>query len=375
MTGLQPRRIPHETRQNIKINLLIIAGLSATFFSTLVVGGIVCFLFLPTAAGSLIPILGLLAIAATFMGVMLPYSLAKGEMMTRKAQALAKKRLGPGGKTTLNIIETALEPTITGGELVMNDWGLVYLEAGKRPIELSWQDIEKVEEPSPMRITVHGKGRKPFVIVPTRYYLVAAAMFEKLPHRTQFDVNPISGESRLVDKLNAEPRSWGKYKLDANGIKWDKDSVRWDEIQSVREMIFETNEGTSHKELEVKGFAKSFRIHEADGNDDTYSIVKAIMEDRLPSNKCEFEYKGPSAMGRAVLEFDRMAETTRVGMKTARVTHKYEHLESYFAHMQTLVETFSLEGRDVDKFRIDYADVLQYTGRTDEANALLKQVD
>ncbi len=374
MAPAQSRRIPHETRPSTKVHLLVIGGLSATFFSVLLIGAALCVLFLPVAPiGTLLPFLGLLGIAALFMGIALPYSLAKGEIMARKVQDLANKHLGPGGTTELNIIETTLEPTIVGAEIVMNDWGLVYLESGKRPIELSWQDIDRVEEPLPMRLLVHPKKGRAFTIVPSRYYLLAAAMYEKLPGRTSFDVNPLTGKSNLTEKLRSDPRKWGKYQIDANGIHWGGKNVQWEHVLNVREVVTES-EGTSYSFLEVSTLTGVINIGQNEAQDDAYLILKAVMEDTLPG-KCEFQFKAASAFGRAWQEFDRMSDTTAAGMKVARQTHKFEHLERYFAHMQTLQEMFSFEGEAVNRFRRDYADVLQYLGRTEEANELLKQMN
>lgn len=373
MTPPHTRRVPHEVYPSINVHFLVIGGLSAAVFSVVVVGVALCVLFLPVApVSTLLPYLGLLGIAGLFMGIALPYSLAKGEIMRRKAQDLAKKHLGPGGTTELNIIETTLEPTIVGAEIVMNDWGLVYLESAKRPIELSWQDIERVEEPLPTHLLVHSKKGRSFKIVPTRYYLIAAAMYEKLPGRTSFDVNPLTGKSNLVEKLKNEPRKWGKYAIDANGIHWGGKNADWPQIQSVREVVTE-RDGTSYSSLEIATHAGVINIAATETNDDAYAILKAVLEDALPG-KCEFQFKAPSAFGRAWQEFDRMSDTTTAGMKVARKTHKFVHLEPYFAHMQTLQEMFSFEGEAVDRFRRDYADVLQYKGHTDEANTLLKQL-
>lgn len=369
----QPRRIPHEIKLQTKLHYLIVAGLSATFFSVFGVGAVMCVLMLPTMSLSgVLPYFGLLAIAALFMGTALPYALAKEELMSRKAQALAKKHLG-GRDTEWNIIETCLEPTITSAELVINDWGLVYVEPGKRAVELSWNDIDRVEEPLPMRLEVHPRKGKPFTIVPSRYYLIAGAMYVKLPDRTRFDVNPITGKSNLAAKLKDEPRKWGKYLIDATGIHWGKKSAPWKEIRSVREIVTETEEGT-FSQIEVDSWEQTFTIGENETQGDAYLVLKAVIEDTLPG-KCEFRFKAPSAWGRALQEFDRMADITTAAMKIARKTHKYAHLERYFAHMQTLQEMFSFSGEAVDKFYTDYADALQYMGRTDEANQLLKRIN
>lgn len=296
----------------------------------------------------------------------------------KKARKLAGQRLAPGAQSELDV---EFSPGMTAA-LVMNDWGIVFVRFARRSVELAWSDIDRVEEPAIAKLAIraHGAVACEVDLSQDRYFLAIQFIHSKIPDKTDFDVDPLSGQSRLLTKIELTPMawqgSWGKLVMTPAGIEHDAHAVSWQEIDSVQEVSHPGDESENWWELKCSAGAASFVLKSSDftdgrplGNSD-YDAVKAVLAERIPG-KTSFDRPAPVPFERAKEELRRCLDAYPAGFSLALKNGRFQFLESRFRHMLMLVDQFSLDRTlDVRPFFRDYAELLSRTNHLEEAARL-----
>lgn len=240
-----------------------------------------------------------------------------------KATALRKAETHLGTRESKTFIEETIGST---GTLVINDWGMVLSRIGQASIEISWSDIQSVDEPRPYLLRIHSQSHVPTDIdlAGRRFFLIARTIFERFPGKTDFDVNPTTGESNLLKKLAITPREWkwmsGHLVISNQGVSYNNRHMRWDEIQLVEEWekveTVSTYTGGDRDGGSAMGTIDStmttyyltfrsardrFEIKSldlADGPNGDLDVLRDIVDERIPG-KSKFSDRGPTAAERA----------------------------------------------------------------------------
>lgn len=304
-----------------------------------------------------------------------------------KARKLAKQRLGPSGKTDLY---AEFSPGITAA-LIMNDWGIVFAQTGKSPVQIPWGDITKVDEPVMTMLTFHSR-HAPLLKVDLsqdRYFLAIQSLHSKIPGRTDFQVDPVTFKSVLLQKLEKEPfhfsGNWGKLTLTRDGVEHSKGGkIAWSDIESVKELDYQGDESPPFWDLTFTGRGgKSFVIEKRDTLADdrefgysAYDMIKSIVHHKIP-DRTYYTYRAYTPDQRAEHEFDMLYENTKAAMSVALQSGKWDHLESIFAYCRFLEENFVLRNVkcDVKSFYLDYAELMSRTNRGAEAKRLTSRAE
>ena len=333
-----------------------------------IAGGLIAFSILLFA----VPVFWLLLpVAIGFLAIL--YFAAGGSM--KKAKARAQSHLGSLATTTLQV---ELRPGLASA-LVLNDWGLVFARFGRRPVDLSWNEIRLVDEPAIASLAVHATDGLAFQVdlSQDRYFAATRAIFSKIPDKTSFDVDPLTGRSNLLHKLQRAPMQWkgkwGFFVLSDQGVEHEVGSISWQEIDSVREFFFPGDECESYWKLRFSSATLSFELQSTSFSDGRqighsgYDTIKAVVAERIPG-KAVFALPPSGPKQRATAEFNRCQEACKVGFAFALKSGRFSFFERYFEHMQWLVDTFALQGAaDTQSFFRDYAELLSRTNRPAEA--------
>ncbi len=352
----------YETVADVPLKNLVIGGMSAMFFSCIIVG-----LLLPFMLVLIIPV-------ALFLMIFLACSLAFGEMSSRKAQSIANRHLSSPGKTKLQVIEQVGDKSA----LVMNDWGVVFCSVGKRPVELSWDEIAQVEEPQVKVLVVRDRNNANFKLdlaVAKRFFLVTASMFSKISSRCNFDINPLTGQSLLEQKLRTEPREWkglwGHFKVSSEGVEFNDKKIHWDVLQNVDETVADADPdpGMLGKiySLHFKAPGTSFTA-KSDQLEGGYDLLKRLTAEKCPQ-ATSFAGDAQTPRDIAYDEFCLLQELLDV--PTPLNKRKAAYLERYYFYMLQLIRRFKFKFYpQVRRFLEDYAKVLRFMGREAEAKQL-----
>jgi hypothetical protein len=107
-----------------------------------------------------------------------------------------------------------------------------------------------------------------------------------------------------------------------------------------------------------------------------FDLLKLIVREKLPS-KTDFRSPVLTPLRRAIEEFERSWEAAKGGFAFALKSGKFSKIENnYFKHILRLCDRFKLDEtypsitRD---FFHDYAQLLERTGRKDEAEEMLRR--
>lgn len=333
-----------------------------------IAGGLIAFAIILFA----VPVFWLLLpVVIAVMAVL--YFASSGSM--QKARNRANGHLGLLGTTTL-CVELRLG---LSAALVFNDWGVVFVRFARRPVELSWGEIRLVDEPAMALLSFHADSRLSFEVdlSQERYFAATRAMFSKIPDKTNFDVDPVSGRSNLLHKLQHAPFEWqgrwGRFIMTNRGVTHERGSMTWDEIEAVREFFFPGDESESYWELRFSSAALSFELRStcfSDGRQVGYSgygTIKGVVAERIP-DKAVFALPPLAPDQRAIAEFNRCQEACKVGFALALKSGRFSFFERYFQDMLSLVDTFALAGAvDTRSFFRDYAELMSRTGRPAQA--------
>ena len=338
-----------------------------------IVAGIIVFLIFMCA----VPVFWfILPFAIIFLVVL--YKVGEGN--NAKALKIARAKLG-GNESKLEISED-ME---LASSLVLNDWGVIYLPAGKPPIEMAWGEIDSVEETGLAYLEFNaGKKKLKADLAVRRYTLISESLNEKLPGRCKFLIDPKTGESELLKRLKEGPKEWKKEKLriDDSGIEYDGNKMSWDEMESVvEEEVFHHDSMPTHALSFFNGRTKfavgSFHVSNGTGlpGSSAYDYMKAVTKEKL-DRKASFLKNAAVPYKRALDEFERSQDAMKAAFALALKSCKFHVIEPHFKNMLRIVDKFKLQDeRSVQKFFHDYALLLQRTGREDEAQAMGRRVN
>lgn len=357
----------YEEKPPVSLRNLIIGGFSAMAISCLVVG-----IFLPFLLIFILPV-------GLFLCCYMAWSLARGELAARQAQELASKHLGALSGTRLNVIEEVGDTAA----VVLNDWGLVFCRFATKPIQLAWDEVKRVDETSAKVLVIegnHGEKFKLDLAVAKRFFLVSASIFGKVPNVCNFDINPHTGKSNLVEKLDHISRSWrglwGELVFDSRGVQFKNKRMSWDAIRSVQESAYDAGDdpGIMGKVsvLTFKSLDESFQVDSHDLEFE-YDLIRRILSEKIPE-RCDFARFVQTAKHVAFDEFCFLQETIKSDIPLNQ--SRAQFLERYYKYMLTLLDTFEIGFYpQVRRFIEDYQNLLRYTGREAEANALEARYD
>lgn len=352
----------YETVAEVPLKNLIFGGMFAMLFSCLIVA-----LLLPFMLVLIVPV-------ALFLMIFLACSLAFGEISSRKAQSIANRHLSSPGKTKLQVIEQVGDKSA----LVLNDWGVVFASVGSRPIEFSWDEIAQVEESQAKVLIVKDRNNSMFKLdlaIAKRFFLVTASMFSKIPARCNFDINPLTGQSRLMEKLKTEHREWkglwGHVRVSDEGVEFNDKKIQWDVLQEVEETVADADPdpGMLGKiySLHFKAPGTSFVVT-SDHLENGYDLLKRITAEKRPQ-ATSFAGDASSPRDIAYDEFCLLQELLSVPAPLNK--RKAAYLERYYSYMFQLINRFKFKFYpQVRRFLEDYANVLRFTGREAEAKQL-----
>lgn len=341
----------------------------------------------PHIVGGLIAILILLC-CVPFFFFLLPfvivvlvvlYKMSEGN----EAKALKLARAHLNGKSSTLEISESVE---TANALVLNDWGIVYVTVGKPAIEVPWREIKSVDETS-IGILNFNCDKFNFEVNLSigRYNLITEALYEKLPGRVQFDVDPQTGNSNILDRLKDGPREWSSKKsrliVSEDGIEYGGNRMSWLEISSVRESRVYVDEGPDTLFLTFSSGGNRFDVTDDVVSLDKelpcytgYDLLKLIVYDRIPG-RTQFEEEALTPSKRALEEFKRGQDATKAGFAFALKSGKLHVIEPHFHNMLKLVDKFHLDKHScVQDFFQDYGLLFQKTGRDREAEQLASRL-
>lgn len=316
------------------------------------------------------------------VGVMVvSYQIAGGSM--KKARAIAQKHLGANVSSQL---KADFRPGLSSA-LVLNDWGIVFVKHFAAPIEISWQDLTLVDEPSIANLVFHDQKSKRFEtdLSQDRYFLATKSIYSKIPEKTQFLINPDHGTPNYMDQLDKEPFNrkgkWGHFTITKEGVEHKNGSIAWISIDRVDEVRLDGEDAPSHWELTFKSnmaslmlSSKYFEDSKELGNSD-YDLIKAIVYQKIPK-KTHYTYGPSTPVDRAKKEFERTYEASTAAFSIAAKTGKWEHLENLFKHNLWLLDNFSLDYLvESKKFLKDYSELLTRTDREKEGQKLLDRAN
>jgi|AGTN01.3.fsa_nt_gi hypothetical protein len=315
------------------------------------------------------------------VGVMVVfYQIAGGSM--KKARAIAQKHLGANVSSQL---KADFRPGLSSA-LVLNDWGVVFVKNFASPIEISWQDIKLVDEPSIANLVFHDQKVKRFEtdLSQDRYFLATKSIYSTIPEKTQFLINPNKGTPNYLDQLEKEPFNWkgkwGHFTITKEGVEHKDGCIPWISIDRVDEVKFAGQDVAPYWELTFRSnislmlSSKDFEDSKELGNSN-YDLIKAIVYQKIPK-KTHYNYGPSTPAERAKKEFERTYEASAAGFSIAVKTGKWEHLENLFKHNLWLLDNFSLDYVvDSKKFLKDYSELLTRTNRDKEGQKLLERAN
>lgn len=341
----------------------------------------------PAILGGLIALLILLCCVPVFI-ILLPfvvvalvvlYKMAEGN----EAKALKQSRAHLHGKASKLEI---LESLGTADALVLNDWGVVYSAVGKPPLEIPWSEIESVEETSIGMLKFNAvKATFEVNLSIGRYNLITEALYDRIPGKVQFDVDPQTGHSNILERLRKGPRTWTCRKsqliVREDGIEYGGNRMGWQDISSVEETRIYVDEGPDTLFLTFSSMSHSFDVYDDAVSLENelpcytgYDLLKMIVYDRIPG-KTSFDRAALTPSERALEEFKRCQDFTRAGFAIATDSGKFDAIEPHFRNMLKLVDKFHLDNHHcVQDFFQDYGVLLERTGRESEAAPLAKRL-
>jgi hypothetical protein len=247
-----------------------------------IIGGLIAFGIILLAAPPL-----LLFLPFALIGLVILYKV--GGKSARKSETLARSK--PGAGALANEVSIGVG---NASALVLNDWGIVWTTPGSKPIELAWSDVASVEEPLTAMLAFHSRTGHAFSVdlsaVP--FLQVARKVSETIPHLAHLDLDPLTGESLLWERLRTSPREWsgrwGTFRVTTLDVRRNGVEIRWDEVTSVVEDAAETDEGPSTWGLTFNGLRASVRVTSHELDDDRpagftrYDWLRAAALERLP---------------------------------------------------------------------------------------------
>lgn len=310
---------------------------------------------------------------AIFIPIAFPILIALYFMSHRaetKARSAAKKKMW-GAQSTLDV---------EANGLALNDYGVFYGAFGRRTREMSWDEITSVSEPAIGLLEFRGSNRTAITVDlnQDRYFEVIWAVHSMIPDRTEFLIDPLTGELTLLRQLRRRPMAfrgrWGTLVFTDGTLQHNGVAISWPGITSVSEAYFpgRENETNPYWVLTVRSPRHSFELWSSSFSEPMlwhtdYDLIKCVIAQKLP-DRVNFHRPIPTGRERAREEFNRCREATRGAFSMALKTGVFVPCEKYFRHMTMLIDRFDLD-RTCDTLSLyqDYAELLNRTGRPREA--------
>ncbi len=302
-----------------------------------------------------------------------------GEGNNAKALKIARRHTGcVAGKLEIT------ENMSLASSLVLNDWGVIYVPAGKDAIEMAWSEIESVDEVG-LSMLEFKAGRKNLKadLSQGRYLLITETLDSMLKDKCHFLIDPKTGESHLLATLKLQPIEWASVKLriDNDGIKYDGNEMRWDEIELIFEETVIYRSDISTLNLSFSNGQRQFNVPSdavAEGTglpgSSAYEYLKAVAREKI-DRKASFLVPAALPRQRALDEFVRLHDVYKAAYALSFESGKYHVVEPRFAEMLKIVDKFDLEFEtSVQHFFHDYATLLERMGRHKESQALSRRI-
>jgi hypothetical protein len=309
--------------------------LALSGFGVMIGSSLLVFLFLPF----LLPF----APVVLILGGMMAWALVAQERASRHAQKIAAARLG-GRQSDLNVVEAGNDGIINSGELVLNDWGVVYAKSGSPTFEAAWNEITLADEPSPKILKI-SSSRGSMQMEPQRWSLITSTLVDKLPGRTDFDFNPHTLESNILSKLQRKPREWPKHKfrIDRQGFDWKGRRYNFDDIENIEEKLEEYEDGSCYYWLIKSRGAKQVRFD--DPGDGAMSMFGIILSEAMPE-RVRFLQRPISPSDRIRAEFAWWWEALQAALKVAKSQGSYNSkLGRHLEYMKWMVDKYDCIAR------------------------------
>jgi hypothetical protein len=270
--------------------------------------------------------------------------------------------------------------------MVLNDWGIVYVSSNKKSIEIPWSDIKSVTETGVgYCVFDFGQGKLEMDLSIHRYTLIADTIYERIPERTDFDIDPVTGTSRLLEKLRRSPFCWntkkGPFIVDNDGIEFGTRRLNWTNIENVSESIFEGDESPTIRRLTfVSGNSQiSLEDHMINGPNEiprytTFDRVKQIVCERIP-RQARYELPPSAPRKRAEAELEMCQDAAKGALAFGLQSGKLDYAESLYKPMLKLVDKYQLDYFvPAQNFLQDYAVLLRKTNQVELAQQLERRV-
>jgi len=302
-----------------------------------------------------------------------------GEGNNAKALKIARRHTGGvAGKLEIN------ENMELASSMVLNDWGVIYVSAKNPPVEISWSEIESVDEVGLSMLELKaGPKNLRIDLSQGRYMLITETLDTMLKGKCNFLIHPKTGESNLLEFLKRRPMEWSEVKLriDDTGIKYDGNEMSWDEM----ELIFE--EQVHHKSsmptlnLSFSNGKKQFNLPSDLVSENTglpgssaYEYIKAVAREKI-DRKASFLVPASLPRKRALDEIMRMHDACKAAYALSFENGNYHLVEPRFAEMLKIVDKFELSHETlVQHIFHDYSTLLQRMGRHAESQALKNRI-
>ncbi|MDX2105529.1 MAG: hypothetical protein SFY67_03920 [Candidatus Melainabacteria bacterium] len=332
-------------------------------------------------------VLGILMCMVPVFWILLPFVIVFlvilykiGEKNNARALKIARKHTG-GVACTLEI----LEDMELASSLVLNDWGIIYLPAGEEAIELAWSQIDSVDEIGLAMLEIKaGQKKLKIDLSQRRYTLITEALDSMLKGKCHFLIDPVTGKSHQLEYLMKQPIEWSKIKLrvDNDGIKYNGNAMRWDEIESIVEEEVHHRSSMPTLNLSISNGRQKFNLQSDVVSDETglpgssaYEHVKVVAKEKL-GRKASFIVAAALPAKRGLDEFMRMQDAYKAAYAIVLESGKYHVIEPRFSEMLRIVDKFDLANQIcVQQFFHDYALLLERMGRDNEAQLLKRRIN
>lgn len=304
-----------------------------------------------------------------------------GEGTGAKAKKLARTHL-PLGSSQLEIFESVG----LASSIALNDWGIVFVSPDKPAVEMAWQEIASVSEVASAVLLFKGEVKELRLDLSTsRYFMITEAVYNRLPDRVDFDIDPLSGQSKILQRLSCGPRVWAhkqkRLKLDDNGIEFDTQEMLWRDVTTVSETFVDGDEGPHYHSLtffsnkgKLEITVSNFPAQEDLDRQRNFDLLKQIVNERIPG-RAQFTTGAPTPKDRALAEFMRSQDSAKGGLAFALKSGKFGPLDAIYKPMLSIVDKYNLDDHpSVQEFLQDYVVLLERTDRSPDSMRLKRRI-
>lgn len=322
------------------------------------IGGFIALLIILVACPPLL-------LLAPFVIVGLVILFFVGQTNSHKARKLVRSHLR-GQQSSFEMVQS----TGNADAIALNDWGLVFVRAGRKPIHCAWHDIQKVHE-AHLGVLHFYARHADFEIdfTQNRYFQIIEVLEKHIRDRLQLMIDPATGKSKFAEMLAAQPFEWkgrhGHFVISREGIRLDDKRLAWDEIDRVTELYRQIDEEEPDRKLVFEGRGVRMVLDNKMVDKDNllprytdFDLVRAIAKERIP-HKVSLYNEAPSPRERAFWEFQQMQEASEAAFSLALNSGKFDHVEAEFRKMRALVDKYSLHDEPAVKEFLEHDTLLQ----------------